>query len=104
LKPQYWRETLGLLAVGLDRFWRGGFARPERREPYRRVELDDVVGVDPEIPLLVCLAQTGEKEVAGAVERVQATEAGGRVRGIPLRLGATTCGPRRGVYESGELV
>ena len=35
----------------------------------------------------VRLAQPGEQEVAGAVERIQAAEAGGRVRGIPLLLG-----------------
>src|SRR5262249_54926003 len=80
------RETLGLLAVGRDQLQRLCFPRPERRDLHRRVESDHVRPVDGELSARVRLAQAREYEVAGAVKRVQATEPGGRVLGIPLLL------------------
>src|SRR5262249_23072038 len=85
-------ETLGLLAVGRDRLQRLRFSRPERRDVTGRIESDHVRPVDLEISAGVRLAQAREYEVAGAVKRVQSTEAGGRMVGIALFLGGTDDG------------
>src|SRR5262249_4771252 len=67
--PDAW-ETPGLLAVGFDSLRRLSFARPERREFHRCVELHHVRPVDLENSVRVYLTQPREHEVTGAVERV----------------------------------